>query len=288
MLVDDASLVSAYLDDRHPGNILFHVVIREVRPPTMEEEIAIRDCIQLRHRRHLWTILSKGILMPSLLPRGTALEATLVKAIHADYPPIFDTGPLPDNVTALLLAQCDPNVIGTPSFSPLGAAVRRGEERTVEVLLQYQADPQLREERKELPLIIAVARRATKCVKILLDYRADPRSTMSAPAPGPHGIKSNHNRHATALEIAASHPASSDIVALLQTAMDRADSVVDHTCQNNESRTPTRAAEELLVMASNTHREVFRIRYPGSHTDSVDSYCGSSSAQINSRAEDSA
>ena len=36
MLVDDASLVSAYLDDRHPGNILFHVVIREVRPPTID------------------------------------------------------------------------------------------------------------------------------------------------------------------------------------------------------------------------------------------------------------
>ena len=104
---------------------------------SMEEEIAIRDCIQLRHRSHLWATLSKGILMPSLLPRGTALEATLVKAIHADYPPIFDTGPLPDNVTALLLAQCDPNVLGAPSFSPLGAAVRRGEERTVEVLLQY-------------------------------------------------------------------------------------------------------------------------------------------------------
>ena len=81
MLVDDASLVSAYLVDQHPGNILFHVVIREVRPPTMEEEIAIRDCIQLRRRSHLWTILSKGILMTSLLPRGTAWEATLVKAI---------------------------------------------------------------------------------------------------------------------------------------------------------------------------------------------------------------
>ena len=183
-------------------------------------------------------------------------------------------------MTALLLAQCDPNVIGNPSLSPLGTAVRRGEERTVEVLLQHQADPQLREERKELPLIIAIARGATKCVKILLDYRADPRSTMSAPAPGPHGIKSSHNRHATALEIAASHPASPDIVALLQTAMDRADSIVDRTCQGNESRTPTTAADELLVMASSTRRETLRIRYPGSHTDSVDLYCGPSSAHV--------
>ena len=28
--------------------------------------------------------------MPSLLPRATALEATLVKAINANYRPIFD------------------------------------------------------------------------------------------------------------------------------------------------------------------------------------------------------
>ena len=78
------------------------------------------------------------------LSRGTAWEATLVKAINVDYPPTFDTGPLPDSLTTLLLAQCDPNVIGHPSLSPLGTAVRRGEERTVEVLLQYQADPQLK------------------------------------------------------------------------------------------------------------------------------------------------
>ena len=127
--------------------------------------------------------------MTSLVPRGTAWEATLVKAINADYPPTYDTGPLPDCVTMLLLAQCDPNIRGNPSLSPLGTAIRRGEEHTVEVLLQFQADPQLREEREELPLIIAVAGGAAKCVKILLDYRANPRSTMSAPAPGPHGIQ---------------------------------------------------------------------------------------------------
>ena len=84
--------------------------------------------------------------MTSTLPRGTARESTLVRAIKADYPPTFDAGPLPDSLTTLLLAKCDPNVIRSPSLSPLGTAIRRGEDRTVEVLLQYQADPQLRED----------------------------------------------------------------------------------------------------------------------------------------------
>ena len=218
-VADDAALVSAYLEEPGEEIILFHAVIRELRPPTEEEEMAIGDCIQLRHRSQLWNTMSKGISMTSTLPRGTARESTLVRAIKADYPPTFDAGPLPDSLTTLLLAKCDPNVIGSPSLSPLGTAIRRGQDRSVEVLLQYQADPQLREDSRELPLIIAIARGATKCVKILLDHRADPSSTMSAPAPAPHGRKSNNTRHTTAMELAASSPA---IVSLLRTAMERA------------------------------------------------------------------
>ena len=107
--------------------------------------------------------MSKGISMTSTLPRGTARESTLVRAIKADYPPTFDDGPLPDSLTTLLLAKCDPNVIGSPSLSPLGTAIRRGEDRTVEVLLQYQADPQLREDSRELPLIIAIKKSNQVC-----------------------------------------------------------------------------------------------------------------------------
>ena len=188
VLVDDAAFVSAYMEDPHAESIVFHAIVRQLRPPTEEEEIAIGDCLQLRHRSHLWNIMSKEIAMTSLLPRGTAWEATLVRAIKADYPPTYDAGPLPDSLTTLLLAECDPNVIGSPSLSPLGAAIRRGENRSVEVLLQHRADPQLREDSRELPLIIAIARGATECVKILLNYRADPYAVMSAPAPGPHGI----------------------------------------------------------------------------------------------------
>ena len=46
-VVDDAALVSEYMES---GSIIFHVVARELRPPTQEEAIAIDDCIQLRHR----------------------------------------------------------------------------------------------------------------------------------------------------------------------------------------------------------------------------------------------
>ena len=135
VLADDTAFVSAYRGETSQETILFHAVIRELRPPTEEEEMAIGDCIQLRHRSQLWNIMSRGLLMTSTLPRGTARESTLVLAIKADYPPMFDDGPLPDSLTTLLLAKCDPNIMGTPPLLPLGAAIRRGEERSVELLL---------------------------------------------------------------------------------------------------------------------------------------------------------
>ena len=214
-LAEDTTFVSAYHRETCPESILFHAVIRELRPPTEEEELAIRDCIQLRRRSQLWNIMSKGLLMTSTLPRGTAKESTLVMAIKADYPPVFDDGPLPDSLTTLLLAKCDPNVIGTPPLLPLGAAIRRGEERTVELLLQYQADPQLREHSREVPLLIAIAKGATKCVKILLDYRADPTSTAST-AEYPVQ-RSSKGWCKTAIEVATPFP---EIVALLRTALE--------------------------------------------------------------------
>ena len=44
-VVDDAALVSAYRNDPQSGSIIFHVVVRELRPPTQEEAIAVDDCI---------------------------------------------------------------------------------------------------------------------------------------------------------------------------------------------------------------------------------------------------
>ena len=95
VLADDTAFVSAYRGETSQETILFHAVIRELRPPTVEEEMAIGDCIQLRHRSQLWNIMSRGLHMTSTLPRGTARESTLVMAIKADYPPMFDDGPLP-------------------------------------------------------------------------------------------------------------------------------------------------------------------------------------------------
>ena len=80
------------------------------------------------------------------------MGSTSCQGINVDYPSTYDTGPLPDCVTTLLLAQCDPNIRGNPSLSPLGTAIRRGEEHTVEVLFQFRADLLLRGEREELPL----------------------------------------------------------------------------------------------------------------------------------------
>ena len=218
--MDDAALVAEYRKDPLSGSILFSVLVRKLRPPTQGEVLAIEDSIQLRHRSHLWAVLSKGILMPSLMRRGTAWVSILVKAITVDYPLTYDVGPLPNCVTALMIARCDPNVIGSPSLSPLGAAIRRGEEYTVDTLLQFHADPHLKEERNERPLIMAIARRATKCVQVLLDHRADPSMTMSVPLSGPHGTRARGKRHATAMDLATAHPASPEIVALLTKALE--------------------------------------------------------------------
>ena len=92
--------------------------------------------------------MSRGIHITSTLPRGTARESTLVRAIETDYPPMFDDGSLPDILTSLLLALYDPNNQGAPPRSPLGLAIRRGEERIVELLLQYRA---VREHAHETP-----------------------------------------------------------------------------------------------------------------------------------------
>ena len=68
-VVDDAALVSAYTPQS--GSILFSVFVRKLRPPTQEEAMAVEDSIQLRHRSHLWAVLSKRISMPSLMRRDS-------------------------------------------------------------------------------------------------------------------------------------------------------------------------------------------------------------------------
>ena len=147
-LVEDTALVSAYRDDSSEVTVQFQAVILELRPPTDAERHAIIEYIELRHRRDLWEIMSRGVQMTSTIPAGTARESTLVRAITTRPFPRYDVGPLPDIVTILLLAMCDPNNQGAPPRSTLEVAIRREEAHVVELLLQHQANPHLREQDK--------------------------------------------------------------------------------------------------------------------------------------------
>ena len=69
------------------------------------------------------------------------------------------------------------------------------------------------------------------------------------------------------MEIAASHPASPDIVALLLAAMERDYSAVESTYVDNESNTTPPIADALVILASPPTREILRVRYPGSRAD---------------------
>ena len=62
--------------------------------------------------------------MTSTIPAGTARESTLVRAITTRQAPEYEAVPLPDLVTTLLLAMCDPNAHGAPPRSPLELAIR--------------------------------------------------------------------------------------------------------------------------------------------------------------------
>ena len=176
------SLVADYNDDSSEGKLKLYLILRELRPPTDEERRAIINGIELRHRSFLWTIMSRGVQMTSTIPAGTARESILVRAITTRPFPEYDVGPLPDIVTTLLLAMCDPNEQGAPPRSPLGIVIRRDEAHLVELLLQHQANPQLRELGQELPIIVAASRGALRCVQILLAYGADPCATEFLPS----------------------------------------------------------------------------------------------------------
>ena len=154
--------------------------------------------------------------MTSSIPAGTARESTLVRAITTRPFPMYDDGPLPDIVTILLLAMCDPNDQGAPPRSPLEVAIRRDESHLVELLLHYQANPHLRELGQELPIIVAASRGALRCVKILLAYGADPGATEYLPSAEYPGHMHSVVRRKTAMDVASSFP---EVVEALQTAL---------------------------------------------------------------------
>ena len=190
-LLVDTALVTEYTGAACAGMLQLHLIVRELRPPTDEERRAIINGIELRHRSFLWSIMSRGVQMTSTVPAGTARESTLVRAITTRPFPEYDVGPLPDIVTTLLLAMCDPNVQGAPPRSTLEIAIRRDDAPLLELLLQYQADPQLREPGQELPIIVAASSGMLSCVQILLAYGADPGATEHLPSAEHPGQRSS-------------------------------------------------------------------------------------------------
>ena len=149
-------------------------------------------------------------------PAGTARESTLIRAITTRPFPEYDVGPLPDIVTTLLLAMCDPNDQGAPPRSTLEVAIRRNDASLLELLLQHRADPQLREAGQEFPIIVAASRGALSCVQILLAYGADPCATEQVPSADRSGPGPLIHRRKTAIDVASTCPS---IVEALQTAI---------------------------------------------------------------------
>ena len=215
-LLDDTAMLAEYADSAHEGKLHLQLIVRDLRPPTDEERRAIINGIELRHRSFLWSIMSRGVQMTSTIPAGTARDSTLIRAITTRPFPEYDVGPLPDIVTTLLLAMCDPNDQGAPPRSTLEVAIRRNDASLLELLLQYRADPQLREEGQELPIIVAASRGALSCVQILLAYGADPCATEQVPSADLTGPRPRVVRRKTAVEVASTCPA---IVEALQTAI---------------------------------------------------------------------
>ena len=215
-LLDDTATLGAYVESGLEGVLHLQLIIRELRPPTDEERRTIISGIEMKHRSLLWSIMSRGVQMTSTIPAGTARESTLVRAITTRPFPEYDVGSLPDIVTTLLLAMCDPNDQGAPPRSTLELAIRHDDASLLELLLQFQADPQLREAGQDFPIIVAASRGATSCVQILLAYGADPCSTEQIPSmdrsrPGPPV-----RRCKTAMDVASPCPS---IVKALQTAI---------------------------------------------------------------------
>ena len=53
-LIDDTARVGKYVGETGEETIAFQAVQRGLRPPTDEERWAIIDCIEVRHRSHLY------------------------------------------------------------------------------------------------------------------------------------------------------------------------------------------------------------------------------------------
>ena len=151
--------------------------------------------------------------MRVVLPAGTAQVNPLVLAIQANYQEDPDLEyDLPDTVQALLWACCSPHDFGMPEVSPLGEALRAGDDMAVSLLLQHRANPSRREEGGNDPIFLAIRSNSAENVHRLLQYSADPRSREAVPTEEGCGGRRRLLRRRTVLEAAASFPRCRQVI----------------------------------------------------------------------------
>ena len=148
------------------------------------------------------------------MPAGTARANPLVLAIQANYreDPDFEYE-LPDTVQALLWACCSPDDYGAPEISPLGEALRSGDDiMAVSLLLQHRANPSRREDGCNDPIFLAIQMNSAENVHRLLQYHANPRSREAFPSAEGSGSRRRVLRRRTALEALASLPRCRQVI----------------------------------------------------------------------------
>ena len=113
---------------------------------------------------------------------------------------------------ALLWACCSPHDYGMPEVSPLGEALRSGDDIVVSLLLQHRANPSRREEGGNDPIFLAIQMNSAENIHRLLQYNANPRSREAVPSEDGSGGRRRILRRRTALEAAASLPRCRQVI----------------------------------------------------------------------------
>ena len=80
---------------------------------------------------------------------------------------------LPDTLLTLLLADSDPNELGSQRMPQLCQALRYGDGGAVSQLLRFHANPNLCEPGHSEPTFIAIRCASPRLVQLLIGHRAD-------------------------------------------------------------------------------------------------------------------
>ena len=99
-----------------------------------------------------------------------------------------------------------------PEVSPLGEALRAGDDMAVSLLLQHRANPSRREEGGNDRIFFAIRRNSAENARRLLQYSVDPRPREAVPTEEGCGGRRRLLRRRTALEAAASLPRCRQVI----------------------------------------------------------------------------